>query len=325
MKNKPLALTVGIILIVTASCSLPVPSLTSTPSSTPPILPPTALFTPVIATTQAPSTETITPPPTFTLAPPIATTQAGPVIQPGAPSGPYAVILVAPNDVLNIRSGPGAGNAIVGAIQPEVTNVMRTGSFANIEGNLWVEVNNPSGGRGWVDSHFLTEYISPSAFCSDARPQALLQNFTEAIQSSDGARLAALVSPTHGVDVWLWNSGNAINFDAEHARWVFESVFVHNWGTHPASGLETFGSFHEQVLPQLLDTFAPSAEKRCNDAEISSYINTWPAEYANVNLYQVFRNGTPGVELDWNAWLVGVEYVNGNPYLFSLIHFIWTP
>ncbi len=323
MKNQPLALAAAILLIVTASCSAPV--VTPTPTPTLPIVPPTASFTPGIATTQAPSTETLTPPPTFTPIPQIATTQGGPIIQPGAPSGPYAVILVASNDALNIRSGPGAGNALLGAFQPTVTNVMRTGPSALVDESLWVEVNNPGGGAGWVDSHFLTKYVAPSAFCADARPQALLQNFAEAIQSGDGVRLASLVSPRHGVDIWMWNSGNAINFDAEHARWVFESTYVHNWGTHPASGLETFGSFQELVLPQLRDTFVPAAEHRCNDTEISSYINTWPGNYANLNLYQVFRPGTPGVELDWNAWFVGVEYVNGNAYLFALIHFIWTP
>ncbi len=322
MKTRFLALAAALLLAATISCSLPSPSPTPTLAPTLPILSPTASLTPIIATTQAPPTATLTP--TLTSLPPVATTQ-GPLVQPGAPSGPYAVILVASNDVLNIRSGPGVGNNIVGAFQPTVKNVMRTGASASVDGDLWVEVNNPSGGKGWVNSKYLTEYFTSSAFCSDARPQALLQNFAEAIQSSDGERLASLVSPRHGMDVWLWNSGNAINFDAEHARWVFESTYVHNWGTHPASGLETFGSFKDEVLPELLDAFVPTAERRCNDPAISSYGVTWPANYANVNFYQVYRPGTPGIELDWNAWLFGVEYVNGNPYLFALIHFIWTP
>jgi hypothetical protein len=127
------------------------------------------------------------------------------------------------------------------------------------------------------------------------------------------------------VDVWLWNSGKAVNFDREHAHVAFETTYVHDWGSHPASGLDTFGSFQEMVLPELQDTFVSTAQRKCNDGAISSYGNTWPAAYSNINFYQVYRPGTPGVELDWNAFLVGVEYVNGRPYLFSLIHFIWTP
>ncbi|MBE3037249.1 MAG: hypothetical protein IMZ62_00315, partial [Chloroflexi bacterium] len=48
-------------------------------------------------------------------------------------------------------------------------------------------------------------------------------------------------------------------------------------------------------------------------------------EYANVNFYTVYKPGTPGVDLDFRYWLVGVEFVQGQPYVFALIHFAWEP
>ena len=319
MKNQVRFLSLVLLLIMLTACS-PQPAI---PTATPtPIIVSTPTFLATIvaaATTIAPPTATFIP--TLTTIPPVATKP----VWSGTPSGPYGVILVADTDVLNIRSGPGVGNLIVSSFPATYTDVMRTGPSTMVEGSLWVEVNPITGGKGWVNSEYLSEYITSSAFCADGRVQTLLQDFEDALRVSNGEFLASLVSPEHGMDVWLWNGGNAINFDAEHARWVFESTYVHNWGAHPASGLETSGTFRESVLPELQDAFVPSAQLRCNDPAISSYGVTWPAQYANVNFYQVFRPGSPGVELDWNAWLVGVEYVDGDPYLFALIHFIWTP
>jgi hypothetical protein len=49
-------------------------------------------------------------------------------------------------------------------------------------------------------------------------------------------------------------------------------------------------------------------------------------EYDNVNFYTVYKPGTDQYGgLDWRAWTVGVEYIEGKPYLFSLIHYQWEP
>ncbi len=318
MKSPRLLHACLALLITSMACSLqvaPAATPTARPSQTP-----IASLTPLPSFTPIPVTLTATVTPTQTV--PAFTT---PVI-PGAPSGPYAVVLVEAGDVLNIRSGPGAGNPVVGSFPPSARDVARTGpSFIVADGGLWVEVQIPNGGRGWVNSKYLTEYVAPSTFCADSRVTTFLSEFRIAILTSDGEALSEMVSPAHGMDVWMWNSGNAINYDAEHARFMFESTFVHNWGAHPASGQDTKGSFHEVVLPELVEAFNTSFESRCNDAVVSSYGEPWPARYANVNFYQIVHAGTPGVELDWIVWLVGVENVGGRPYLFSLIHFIWTP
>ena len=55
-------------------------------------------------------------------------------------------------------------------------------------------------------------------------------------------------------------------------------------------------------------------------------IPPWPLEYENINFYRVFVPGTEQYGgLDWRAWLVGVEYVSGKPYLFAMTNFEWEP
>jgi hypothetical protein len=256
-----------------------------------------------------------------------AATAATSATVPGVASGPYSVILVAPGDVLNIRSAPGTGNPVTGNFAASATNVMRTGPSSAVNGDKWVEVQNPAGGSGWVFGDFLTEYAAPATFCADGRVNTLLTNFGNAFKTSNGEVLASLVSPAHGMTVYQWRYGIAHTFKQSDARWVFGSTFKHNWGAAPGSGMDTIGAFHVAVLPNLLDVFNASYSLTCNSLGTAPQYgsNPWPVEYANVNFYTVYKPGTPGVDLDWRYWLVGVEYVQGQPYIFAVIHFAWEP
>ncbi len=325
-KRIPAMLSIALTFLL-ASCTL---SLFGSPTPFPtamvlPTLTPAPTSTPGIPT----ATATIAVP-TLTPGAPVAPTSniatPGGII-PGIPSGPYAVILVAPTDVLNVRSGPGAGDGIVGSFAATATNVMRAGPSAIVDGATWVQVQNPG---GWVNSTYLTAYVSPAAFCADGNVNTLITNLGNALKSSNGELLASVVSPVHGMTVHLWIRERGITFDREHARWVFTSTYSHNWGIHPASGLETTGSFHETVLPKLLDVFAapaPGYTLACNSVQVggASYDTSWPPQYANINFYSLYKPGPAGNELSWRTVLVGVEYANGLPYVFSLTQLEWEP
>jgi len=53
------------------------------------------------------------------------------------------------------------------------------------------------------------------------------------------------------------------------------------------------------------------------------YIDPWP--YPDIHYYAVVKPGTPGIDLDWKIWLVGFEYVNGQPYLYGANRYVWEP
>jgi hypothetical protein len=269
--------------------------------------------------------------PTFTGAPaatPVPQATSGPAIQSGSPSGPYGVILVASDDVLNIRSGPGVSFGVVDSFGPTASNVMRTGPSSVVDGAAWVEVQRPGGGAGWVNGFYLAEYLPPATFCADAQVTALIQNLKTAVTTDDGVLLAGLVSPKHGMTIQYNRGGTRVNYDAEHARWVFESNYQVNWGPAAGSGLDTVGSFQEIIQPKLVEVLSAAFTTGCNQILLggASYVVTWPPELANIPFDSLYKPGTDANGgLDWGTWLMGVEYVAGKPYVFSLSYYAWEP
>jgi hypothetical protein len=243
-------------------------------------------------------------------------------------NNPYAVVLVLPGDILNIRAGAGVSNNITGTLQPTTAGVNRTGPATSAGGDRWVEIQNPNGGTGWVNANFLTEYVTSSTFCVDTRVTELLNNVRSAILNSNGELLSSLVSPVHGLDVRLWRYGTIANYSLEEARWVFQSEYETSWGAAPGSGDETRGTFSVQPLPKLQEVFGANYSTHCNDPlDLATFtVQPWPPEYSNINFYTIYKPGTEQYGgLDWRAWTVGVEYVQGQPTLFSLIHYQWEP
>jgi hypothetical protein len=156
---------------------------------------------------------------------------------------------------------------------------------------------------------------------------ALLDRFAEAVRSADGSRLGALISPAHGLSINYFRDGQRANYSPDETFFIFESDYETPWGVHPASGESIRGSFRDVVLPDLDQVLGGEYQTACNEIVMggSNYAYEWPSEYSSINYYSVFKPGTPGVDLDWRTWLVGVEYSRGRPYLFSLVHLFWEP
>lgn len=247
---------------------------------------------------------------------------------PSGTSNLYAVINVFPDDTLNIRSGPGVGNNIVGKLQPNQSGLMRTGKSSSVGEDTWVEIQNPGGGTGWVNADFLTQYVAPASFCADARVNTLIDNLESAVLAPNDDILASLIHSLHGLDIRLWRYGTVANYTQDEAAWVLESEYEVNWGPAPGSGENTLGTFSDAILPKLQDVFSAVYNLHCNDTlDLATFsVEPWPPEYANINFYTVYKPGTEQYGgLDWGAWTVGVEYVDGQPYLFALIHYQWEP
>ena len=332
MKRTLIVFTISVIVLCLSGCSL---SLLGTPTPIPTLIP-LASPTPFPTATSAAPTAIPTlglPTPTSPAAP-TATTASAPTSTtgtiPGSPSGPYGVIQVAAGDVLNIRSAPGADSSVVGTFTPTANTVMRTGPSANVGGDHWVQIQNPGGGTGWVNAAFLTEYVAPAAFCADTSVNTLLTSFANAIKTSNGESMFALVSPAHGMAVRLWRNGTVVVFDQPHAQYIFDSTYEHNWGAAPGSGLDSVGAIHVVVLPKWLDVLnapTPGYTLSCNLPQTggASYDTAWPAIYKNINFYSIYKPGPTGNELSWRTLLVGVEYVQGHAYIFSVTQLGWEP
>ena len=168
--------------------------------------------------------------------------------------------------------------------------------------------------------------VPPATFCADAQATTLISSLKSALQSSNGTLLASLVSPTHGMDARLYRNGTVVNYDQQHAKFLFETTYVVNWGAAPGSGLDTKGPFHETILPALLDVFSKSYTLTCNQVQVggTTYKATWA--YPGINFYSVYYPGTEANgNMDWHTWLLGMHYVNGRPYLYAIMQFQWEP
>ncbi len=322
--------TAGALIFITLACNF----LSGTPITAPTPLSPVAasptspaadLPTPTVAPAQpvleVTSTDTTLPAPV-----PTETPTAGSSIGSNL-AGEYAVILVKEGDILNVRQSAGANQPIVARLLPGAAGITLTGREKQVGDDRWVEIHHPDAGSGWVNAYYLTEYVPPAEFCADRRVNTLLDDLGQAITTSDGGLLSSLVSPAHGLNLQYFHNGNIANYSPQEARWVFISSYIMNWGIHPASGLEVKATFHDEVLPTLVEMFKSETILDCNASDLGggNYTYSWPGQYSPINYYKITKPGTPGVDLDWRVYLAGVEYVGGKPFLFTLIHFFWEP
>jgi hypothetical protein len=263
---------------------------------------------------------TLTPSPTFTPSP----TSTG---TPAALLGPYAVTLVASNDVLNVRSGPGLSSLIIGSFPSNATNVTRTGPTQPTDGAEWVEVLLPDGlNRGWVNSYYLTEYVARETFCADPRIQPMITALKQAMISSDGALFGSLVSSKHGLNLNYWPSSHTVNYTAATARTVFTDPQVSDWGSGGGSGIVDTGTFAQVVQPQMVDVLNSAYQLNCDALSYGqSYTSVMAYANTNIHYYSIVKPPTPGIDFDWKVWLIRIEYVNGQPRLFGAVHYVWEP
>lgn len=166
--------------------------------------------------------------------------------------------------------------------------------------------------------------IPPATFCADGGPTSLIAALQSALQTSNGSALAALVSPASGMEVRRWRDGRIVNYDRDHARFLFESTFQVKWGAAPGSGLETQGSFHEVILPVWLKVFNTTYTAACNQLQVGGTTYTAEWAYPGINYYSLYYPGTAANgNMDWQTLVIGMQNVNGKYYIYAVESFEW--
>ncbi len=170
----------------------------------------------------------------------------------------------------------------------------------------------------------LTPPPSAANPCTDPQAAALLEALKTAILNADGPLLGSLVSP-NGMEVRYFRNGNVITYTPEQARFLFETTYEANWGPDPASGIEKTGAFQNVIVPKLRQVFESVYTLHCNELPHggATYEVTWP--YAG-DFYAIYFAGTEQYSnMDWNTWGVGLDYLNGKPYIRALAQYFWEP
>ena len=141
---------------------------------------------------------------------------------------------------------------------------------------------------------------------------------------SNGDQFASLIGSKHAAAINFWRDVPPVNYTTVTARNVFTNTAVYNWGTGPAAGSSgVSGTFAQVVQPDLVDVFNSSYQLGCdNPSYTDMFVNPWPN--TNIHYYSILKPPSSNV-FDWKVWLIGFEYVDGQPYLYSTVHYVWEP
>jgi len=187
---------------------------------------------------------------------------------------------------------------------------------------------NPNGNLYWnsvlIAPAGFAPAVSANDFCADARIPILIEQLKGSLNQSNGDMFAALVSPSHGVNVRLWAYSSEVNFNANNAASVFASTDSFNWGGGP-SGVPDVGTFKDVIQPKLLEVLnAPNMETYCDTlTKVFPLANPWP--YPNVHYYNLYKPASSSNAFDFRTWLIGFEYIDNQPYLYAMVSIVWEP
>ncbi len=60
-----------------------------------------------------------------------------------------------------------------------------------------------------------------------------------------------------------------------------------------------------------------------NLTKVFNLSRPWP--YTNVHYYNLYKPSSSDATLDFRTWLIGFVYVNGQPFLHSMVSIVWEP
>ncbi len=246
------------------------------------------------------------------------------VISTFEPSGMYAVVGIPEGEVLILRNTAGITGSIVEELAYYERGITATGNTANLGSSIWMEIQTADGSRGWVNSLNMTEDVSQEQFCEDARALVVLENSLLSIQTQDGDLLSQIVNPRRGLIIrhdW-WNP--EVIVPADSVSGIFDDRSEIEWGLMSGGEFKIQGSFKEIILPLLEDTILNSTVLVCGEVPsgTTSRQNLWPTEYTSLNYFAIHRPAPEGGNaFDWRTWALVFEYIDGEPFLTSIIHF----
>lgn len=300
--------------------------------------PPTAVLptTPALNEPDSPATEPTAEPTETAVVPaepetdpatPVVTAEPPPTLTPPSAQAEtvYRVAFVESDDTLNVRSGPGVENGVVGELAPTANNIRITGAGQQVAGSTWVPIAT-SNLTGWVNGRFLTSQISSDQFCNSEAVDRLIDELQTAVANQNSDQLAALIHPERGLRVRVswWNP--EVRFAGNGRLNLFSDSTRYDWGTEDGTGDLINGSFSDVIVPLLQQDLVAAEQRGCNEilnGGSAGFIQL-PDGYAQTNYVSLYRPGSEQFAgMDWGTWVVGVEAWEGQLYVTYLVHFAW--
>jgi hypothetical protein len=294
----------------------------ASPAATPTTIPPTATPSPPTATPIPP---TATPsPPTPTPIPPSPT--PAPTDTPVPPIDViHTVVNVETEDVLNVRTGPGVANPIVGSIPPYGMDIHVTGTGEEVAGSLWVPIRYRDV-AGWVNSH----YLAPQVGSVDEEIAARAAQIIMGLKHEDLGTLASLVHPDKGVrfSPYTYVRDEDLVFSADGVGDLFADQTIYTWGVFDGTGepIEfTFRQYYDGFIYDV-DFARPHVVGFNETIGMGNTINNIAEVYPEaVTIEYHFEGFDPQFTgLDWRSLRLVLEEKEGAWYLVGIAHDEWT-
>ena len=277
------------------------------------------------STTEAMATETTLPAPEA-----VATTEATETTaaaeEPGINrTGEFAhVVLVEPNDVLNIRYGPGVGFDIAGTFGPTARDLPLTDVTDVVNGSPWVFID----GNGWVSQFFLTEAVAAAEAESNPATLETVQELSDIM-----AARGDLGEVVGWRGLFVAHFSPVVRFKADQLAGLLSSPTLYEWGSQGCSPSECpERTFSEAVAESFVGAWEDTDKIVTFDEKIPGPgglgdAGIIPQEFANYHYVAVHDPGDdPQYEgLDWVTWYVYLDYSEARPVVVGMSVDSWGP
>lgn len=240
-----------------------------------------------------------------------------------------SAIFLGDDQFLSVYQNAGDENNPIAQLAPHIAGIKTNGKAQWEKGKLWVEIELPQGGNGWVDAEFLTTTISPTDFCNDPKVNQTLNTTIEALKKRDENGLIDLISPVHGLRIrYLWQNPEVFLGIPENLKGLFTDDKSFDWGLDRSLNQSLQGSFSSIILPAIApvldgsDTLCDTLDQGIAADWSMGYIE-WPAPYLNLNYIALYHPAPEGDALKWRTWAFGIEKINDQFYLTTLVQYKW--
>lgn len=254
-----------------------------------------------------------------------------PVVAPDDPDG-RIVALVADDDTLNVRSGPGVSSTVIGRLVPGVS--VTVAGQTQVVGNWpWVTIDTPVG-PGWVNSFYLSEFARSTHFLdclvNDLRIR-LGGSPADCDAVTPGTKLSDIVSER---GLWVVHHADPIRFALDEVDGLLDDPETYRWGSNalgPDSDEIRPRTFRQAIADRFVGSFESDTQTRLgepiegpNGRPASAAV---PAYFENLPYVSVFDPGDDPQYggLDWTGWIVSFTVENGELKVVGLTIDEWAP
>lgn len=289
--------------------------------------PPTVTLAPPAPTSTAVPTETRPPAPTPTVRPTATALAIGPSL------GPFAVVSVAREDVLNVRQGPGVGYGIAGTIPYYGLGVEVHAGGLEVDGSWWVPVVYGEV-TGWANSRYLARQSGWTGEAIAARAAQIIL----ALRDRDLEEVGRLAHPAKGVRFSPYTFVRAVAGAPEGEDLVFSAMqlaglgpdaTVYHWGRFEGSGEPidlTFAEYYEAFVYDV-DFARPDVVGFGQMVGQGNIVNNIATVYPEGLTVEYHFEGfePPYAGMDWRSLRLVLEPDMGRWSLVGVVHDEWTP